>query len=80
MGRFHEEMASACGGHGARCQCGSVYKSRVGFFSESHFVDQGYDLAILRPRSIVFEWVAAIVDGPRPLSEDLLMQLYTFPW
>ena len=53
-----------------------------------HFVIQEHDLAVLRPREIVFGTVAsteeaqrrmdAIINGPRLLSGELLMQLYVF--
>ncbi|KAI9566949.1 hypothetical protein HD554DRAFT_2220850 [Boletus coccyginus] len=59
-----------------------------GFTSKPHFVIREYDLAVLRPREIVFGTVAcaeeaqqrirAILDGPRPLSAELLMQLFVF--
>ena len=60
----------------------------TGFTSEPHFVIREHDLAILRPREIVFGTVAsaeeaqqrmdAIINGPHPLSGELLMQLYIF--
>lgn len=63
-------------------------KDAPGFTSEPHFVVQEHDLTVLRPREIVFGQVtraeevqqrmAAILDGPRPLSEELLVQLYVF--
>ncbi|KAI9460324.1 hypothetical protein HD554DRAFT_2028859 [Boletus coccyginus] len=59
-----------------------------GFPSKPHFVVREHDLAVLRPREIVFGTVAcaeevhwrmgAIINGPRPLSVELLMQLYVF--
>lgn len=58
----------------------------AGFASEPHFVVREHDLAVLRPREVVFVSVAsaeeaqrqaaAIIHGPRPLSEELLVQLY----
>lgn len=60
----------------------------TGFASEPHFVVREHDLAVLRPREIVFGSVScaeevrrrmtAILDGPRALSEELLVQLYVF--
>ncbi|KAF8124796.1 hypothetical protein EV363DRAFT_1586770 [Boletus edulis] len=60
----------------------------TGFVSEPHFVVQEHDLAVVRPREIIFGSVAcaeevqqrmtAIMDGPRPLSEELLVRLYVF--
>ena len=58
------------------------------FTSEPHFVVREHDLAILRPREIIFgqvacaeevpQQMAAILDGPRPLSDELLVQLHVF--
>ena len=60
----------------------------TGFASEPHFVVQEQDFTNLRPHEVVFGSVACaeeaqqridvIVDGPRPLSEELLVQLYVF--
>lgn len=60
----------------------------TGFVEQPHFVVREHDLSVLRPREIVFGQVscveeakrrmAAILDGPRPLSEELLVQLYVF--
>ncbi|KAH0833442.1 hypothetical protein J3R83DRAFT_12557 [Lanmaoa asiatica] len=59
-----------------------------GFASEPHFVVREHDLSVLRPREIVFGQLtsaeearrraAAILDGPRQLSEELLVQLHVF--
>ena len=58
----------------------------TGLTSTPCFVIREYDLAVLRPQEVVFEKVAsaedaqrrgaAILDGPRPLSDELLVQLY----
>ena len=55
---------------------------------EPHFVIREHDLAVLRAHEIVFEQVAcaeeipqrmaAIWEGPRPLSDELLVRLYVF--
>lgn len=60
----------------------------TGFASEPHFIVQEHNLAIVRPREIVFGGVmgaedaqrqaVAILHGPRSLSEELLVQLYVF--
>ncbi|KAF8552696.1 hypothetical protein OG21DRAFT_1511193 [Imleria badia] len=60
----------------------------TGFESEPHFVVREHDLAVVRPREIVFGSVAsaedaqrqaaAMLHGPRQLSEELLGQLYVF--
>ena len=69
----------------SKTECGD---SKARYTSEPHFVVREHDLTVLRPREIVFGSVAcaeeaqrrmtAILDGPRPLSEELLMQLYVF--
>ena len=56
--------------------------------SGPHFVVREHDLAVLHPNEIIFEQVgsaeevqqrvADILDGPRPLSHELLAQLYVF--
>ncbi|KAG9311463.1 hypothetical protein JVU11DRAFT_8578 [Chiua virens] len=56
--------------------------------TEPHFVVQEHDLAILRPREIIFDrvtcaedvqrWMGTIFEGPRLLSEELLVRLYVF--
>ncbi|KAF8556516.1 hypothetical protein OG21DRAFT_617841 [Imleria badia] len=66
----------------------TVQDSGTGFASEPHFVVRDHDLAVLCPREIVFgrvtcaedahRQVAAILDGLRPLSEELLVHLYVF--
>ena len=60
----------------------------TGFVSEPHFVVREHDLTVLRPHEVVFGSVAcaeeaqqridAIMNGPRPLSEELLARLYVF--
>ncbi|KAF8556518.1 hypothetical protein OG21DRAFT_1483007 [Imleria badia] len=60
----------------------------TGFKSEPHFVVREHDLAVVRPREIVFGSVASaeearrqaagMLHGPRQLSEELLAQLYVF--
>lgn len=67
---------------------GSKVNNGTGFTSEPHFVVREHDLAVVRPCEIVFGHVASteeaqkriatILDGPRPLSENLLAQLYVF--
>ena len=69
----------------SKTECGD---SKTRYTSEPHFVVREHDLTVLRPREIVFGSVAcaeeaqrqmtAILNGPRPLSEELLMQLYVF--
>ncbi|KAF8440093.1 hypothetical protein L210DRAFT_2198980 [Boletus edulis BED1] len=59
-----------------------------GFASEPHFIVREHDLAVLRPCDIVFGQVtdaeeaqqhaAAILQGPRLLSEESLVQLHVF--
>ncbi|KAF8123422.1 hypothetical protein EV363DRAFT_1547711 [Boletus edulis] len=53
-----------------------------GFASEPHFVVREHDLAVLRSCHIVFGQVtdaaAAILQGPRLLSGELLVQLHVF--
>ena len=58
------------------------------FAPDTNFVIREHDLAVLRPNEIVIKQVACaedmerqiteILDGPRPLSEKLLAQLYVF--
>lgn len=60
----------------------------TGFTSKPHFAIRERDLAVLRPGEIVFgsvacaedarRRVAAILHGPRQLSDELLAQLYIF--
>lgn len=62
--------------------------NNTGFASAPHFVVREHELSVLRQREIVFGEVAsveeaqrratAMLNGPRPLSEDLLVQLYVF--
>lgn len=60
----------------------------TGFVSEPHFVVREQDLSFIRPHEVVFgsvasteeaqQQAAAIVHGPRPLSDELLIQLRIF--
>ncbi|KAF8553902.1 hypothetical protein OG21DRAFT_1173840 [Imleria badia] len=60
----------------------------TGFESDPHFVVREHDFTVLRPREIVFGSVVSaeeaqqrmtvILNDRRPLSEELLMQLYVF--
>ena len=60
----------------------------TGFASEPYFVIQECDLTVVRPREVIFgevtcsddahRQVTAILDGPRSLSDELLVQLRVF--
>ena len=67
---------------------GSGSDNGTRFATEPYFVIQEHDLTVLRPHEIVFGTVAsaeeaqrrmgAIINGPRLLSGELLMQLHVF--
>ncbi|KAI9566950.1 hypothetical protein HD554DRAFT_2315314, partial [Boletus coccyginus] len=95
--RYPLSVATIRGADGAPLQFQAATDSKAeggggdngtGFPSKPHFVVREHDLAVLRPREIVFGTVAcaeevhwrmgAIINGPRPLSVELLMQLYVF--
>ncbi|KAG6370804.1 hypothetical protein JVT61DRAFT_11012 [Boletus reticuloceps] len=86
--RFPLAGAIVRGADNFRVATDSKADDNSGFASEPHFVVREHDLAVLRPCDIVFGQVtdaeeaqqqaAAILQGPRLLSEESLMQLHVF--
>lgn len=91
--RRHRTITARCVNHartfgGANSKAGDGDDSTLTCASVPHFIVQEHELAILRPQEIIFDQVVcagevrqrmtAIWDNPRPLSNELLAQLYVF--